>query len=112
MPKADLSDENAMRWRPIASAPRDGSRIIAVIRGGEQGGADIDVVRWALTRGNADPCWVSSDSTFNCTVAYGDGELTHWMPLPSSMPGRKTPGMASQLPEFPRGGEEIGGSGI
>ena len=112
MSSGGIRRDDDMWWRAMGNAPKDGSRIIAVIRGGEQGNADIDVVRWSRTRGVADACWVSSDSTFDCAIVYGDGELTHWMPLPTSMPGRKTPGLASQLPDFPRDGEEIGGSGI
>ena len=102
----------AMQWRAMKSAPKDGSRIIAVIRGGEQGNADIDVVRWTRPRNAVDDCWVSTDSTHDCAIMYEDWEVQHWMPLPVTMPGVRTPDMASTLPEFPKDGQEIGGSGI
>ena len=102
----------AMQWRAMKSAPKDGSRIIAVIRGGEQGNADIDVVRWAMPPNAVDKCWVSTDSSHDCAIMYEDWEVQHWMPLPGTMPGVRTPDMASTLPAFPKDGEEIGGSGI
>ena len=43
-----MSETSTDQWRRIASAPKDGSRILAVIRGTEQGPADVDVVRWTL----------------------------------------------------------------
>ena len=106
-----MADE-AMRWHKTASAPRDGSRILAVIRGGEQGSADVDVVRWPRPRNAADPCWTSTDSSADCAIVYEEWEVTHWMPLPGHMPGVRSPDMASTLPAFPHEGEEIGGSGI
>ena len=106
-----MQDES-MQWRSMASAPKDGSRVIVVIRGGEQGTADIDVVRWMRPRNAPDCCWVSTDSTHDCAIVYEDWEVVHWMPLPLTMPGVKTPNMASKLPDFPRDGQEIGGSGI
>ena len=99
-------------WRTMASAPRDGSRLLVVIRASEQGAADVDVVRWAKSRRSVEPCWTSTDSSHDCPIVYDDWEVAFWMPLPSSMPAVRTPGMASQLPEFPRDGQEIGGSGI
>ena len=100
------------KWRKMASAPKDGSRIIVVIRASEQGPADVDVVRWDKPRRATDECWVSSDSSADCAIIYEEWEVAFWMPLPSSMPTVKTPDMASRLPDFPRDGQEIGGSGI
>lgn len=100
------------RWRPMASAPKDGSRIIVIIRSSEQGPADVDVVRWTRPRRAAEECWTSTDSSHDCAIVYDEWEVAHWMPLPSSMPGVRTVGMAAQLPDFPRDGQEIGGSGI
>ena len=107
----DMRSEE-MQWRSMASAPKDGSRVIAVIRGSEQGAADVDIIRWAQTRNSADACWISSDSTHDCAIVYEDWEVVNWMPLPSTMPAIRTPYMRSKLPDFPRDGEEIGGSGI
>ena len=104
--------QDEMKWRSMKSAPKDGSRIIVVIRGGEQGGADLDVVRWARPRKAVDDCWVSTDSSHDCPIAYENWEVMNWMPLPRTMPGVRTPDMASKLPDFPRDGQEIGGSGI
>ena len=104
--------EQAMQWRPIKSAPKDGSRIIVAIRASEQGTADVDIVRWSRPRKAADDCWVSTDSTHDCTIIYDEREVVNWMPLPDSMPGVRTPNLASTLPDFPRNGQETGGSGI
>jgi len=105
-------ERQTTQWRAMASAPKDGSRIIVALRASEQGGADIDIVRWTRPPKAADECWVSTDSTHDCAIVYENWEVAHWMPLPASMPDVRTPGMASQLPDFPRDGQEIGGSGI
>ena len=106
-----MADE-APRWRPMITAPKDGTRIIVVIRHSEQDPADIDVVRWAQARRSGDPCWTSTDSSHDCAIMYEDWEVAHWMALPSTMPSVRTPDMAARLPAFPHNGEEIGGSGI
>ena len=106
-----MSDD-APRWRPMITAPKDGTRIIVVIRQSEQGPADIDVVRWAHPRRSGEPCWTSTDSSHDCAIMYDDWEVANWMPLPSTMPGVRTPDMASRLPAYPRDGQETGGSGI
>ena len=57
------STQAAATWRPMESAPKDGSRILVVIRASEQGPSDVDVVRWARPpRNRADDCWISTDS--------------------------------------------------
>ena len=99
-------------WRKMATAPKDGSRVLVVIRASEQGPADVDVVRWTRPRRAPDECWVSTDSSADCAIVYEDWEVAFWMPLPSSIAPVKTPGLAAQLPDFPRDGLEIGGSGI
>jgi hypothetical protein len=102
----------ANQWKPIAGAPKDGSRILVVIRGTEQGPADVDVVRWTKPHRAPEDCWVSTDSSHDCTIAYDDWEVAFWMPLPSSIAPVRTPDLAARLPAFPRDGQEIGGSGI
>ena len=104
--------DDAPRWRPMITAPKDGTRIIVVIRQSEQGPADIDVVRWAQARRSGELCWTSTDSSHDCAIMYDDWEVANWMPLPSTMPSVRTPDMAARLPAVPRLGEEIGGSGI
>lgn len=103
--------DDAPRWRPMITAPKDGTRIIVVIRQSEQGSADIDVVRWAQARRSGEPRWTSTDSSHDCAIMYEDWEVSNWMPLPSTMPSVRTPDMATRLPAVPRN-EEIGGSGI
>ncbi len=98
-------------WRPMASAPKDGSRILAAIRASEQGPAEVDVVRWAKPEPAGDKCWIAADSDPNCVIVYAEVELTYWMPLPAPLPklravqtaGRREPG---------RFDDEMGGSGI
>lgn len=100
-------------WRSMESAPKDGTRILVVIKASEQGPSDVDVVRWATPRrGRADDCWMSTDSSADCAIVYEDWEVVFWMPLPSTVAPVRTPDLASRLPRIPRDGEEIGGSGI
>jgi len=35
------------RWRQMASAPKDGSRILVTIRPSEQGPAEVDLAYWS-----------------------------------------------------------------
>ena len=107
-----MSETSTEQWRKMASAPKDGSRILVVIRASEQGPADVDVVRWTRPRRAPDESWVSTDSSHDCPIFYEDWEVAFWMPLPTSVAPVKTPGLAARLPEFPRDGLEIGGSGI
>lgn len=102
--------DDSTSWRPIGSAPKDGTRIIAAIRPSDQGAAEVDVVRWTQPRRNVDACWTSTDSSHDCPIMYDDREVAHWMPLPSTLPGVRTPDMAARLPAVP--GAEAGGSGI
>jgi hypothetical protein len=64
------------KWRPIETAPKDGTRIILYQPGGD--GDDpsrtTDIGAWGRWEG-ASWCWV---------MTAGDGWVrpTHWMPLP------------------------------
>ena len=99
-------------WRPITTAPRDGTRILAAIRASEQGPAEVDVVRWARSAPGGEKSWIAADSDPTLVIVYAEVELTHWMPLPSPLPklrageraGRREPGRIDV--------EEMGGSGI
>lgn len=54
-----------MSWKPIATAPRDGT--------------PIDV--WHKTAGRlTDTWWDRDDQVWTCMV--DDADLTHWMPIP------------------------------
>ena len=74
------------QWNPIASAPRDGTRILVAIRPSEQGPAEVDVVRWSRAGVPGEEVWIATDSDAEAPVAYADVELTGWMPLPSPLP--------------------------
>lgn len=106
-----MSSGASADWRPMASAPRDGTRVLAAIRPTEQGPAEVDVVRWARPSPGVDACWIAIDSAPGALVTYSDVELTWWMPMPQPLPravgsGRPVP------PSPPPEPDEIGGSGI
>ena len=73
-------------WRKIATAPRDGSRIVVAVRASEQGPAEVDVVCWSCAEGAAEEGWVAADSRPGLSLIYAEAELTGWMPLPDPQP--------------------------
>ena len=81
MTEVDFAD-----WQPIATAPRDGTRILVALRASEQGPAEVDVARWAKPELSGDACWIATDSDPGAMVAYSDAELSSWMPLPTALP--------------------------
>lgn len=92
-------------WRSMASAPKDGSRILVTVRSAEQGAAEVDVAYWSRTDQGGAGQWRAVDSTAGCVIAYADPELRCWMPLPSASGG--------PMPEAWQGEEiEVDGSGI
>lgn len=94
-------------WRPMASAPRDGSRILVTTRATEQGPAEVDVVYWAHADQLGMEGWRAADSHPGQLFAYAEPELMCWMPMPMPQPGRARPA--------PWAGEDPGelfGSGI
>jgi hypothetical protein len=94
-------------WSPMRTAPRDGTRILVLIRASEQGAAEVDVVRWTRV-GIADEGWVATDSDSDARFMYAEGELESWMPLPSALPK-----LRSRKESPPRQDEdEIDGAGI
>lgn len=74
----------SVRWRHIASAPRDGSRILVTIRPSEQGPADVDVAYWSHGDRFGAEGWRASDSSPGCIIEYAEPELKCWMPMPSA----------------------------
>jgi len=97
-------------WRHMATAPRDGTRILVTVRPVEQGPADVDVAYWAKADQFGIEGWRAADSAPGAIVGYADPELKCWMPLPDAA--------AAGQPESPRPvpyeGEELefDGSGI
>jgi len=76
-------------WQDMATAPRDGTRVLVEIRASEQGDAEVDLVRWAAPERGAEPCWVSAESDPGVAIFYADAELSGWMPLPTPLPKLK-----------------------
>ena len=97
------------RWRKMASAPRDGSRVLVTVRASEQGPAEVDVAYWARRDQFGDEGWRAGDSNPGCVIGYAEPELKCWMPLPSANLSRASPA----LPVPWEGDDEyLDGSGI
>jgi hypothetical protein len=97
-------------WKPMASAPKDGTLVLVAIRESEQGPAQVDVARWTKPARASEKWWVSADSAPDAPIIYAEGELAFWMPLPTSVPRLSSGAVAkSLLPQVPG---EIEGSGI
>jgi hypothetical protein len=96
-------------WKPMQSAPRDGTRILVAVSSSEQGPAEVDVVRWGTPRWAGENCWVATDSDPASPVYYADAELLAWRPLPGVLP-RLRDARAARDPESLRA--ERDGSGI
>lgn len=96
-------------WKPMSTAPRDGTRILVTVRPTEQGPADVDMAYWARADQFDSEGWRAADSNPGCVIAYAEPELKCWMPLPRS----NSTGVPDELPG-PYEGEEImeGGAGI
>ncbi|MGR9167792.1 hypothetical protein [Rhizobium leguminosarum] len=72
------------RWRDMASAPRDGSRILVTIRQSEQGPAEVDLAYWSNGDQFGTEGWRASDSSPGHIIEYAEPELKCWMPMPSA----------------------------
>ncbi|MCB8838513.1 hypothetical protein [Aurantimonas sp. VKM B-3413] len=101
-------------WLPMVSAERDGRRILVTVRGGEQGPAEVDTVRWASPRGSSERCWIAADTGPDSLVTYEDDELVAWMPLPQPPSAHAAVEEAGEWPEpaLESDFEEEAGSGI
>jgi hypothetical protein len=98
-------------WQKMATAPKDGTRVLVAVRASEQGPAEVDVARWARPAPSAEKCWVAADSDPGAVVAYEEAELFSWMPLPAPIARRRPEKGSSGWPKPPEP-EEMGGSGI
>ena len=96
-------------WRPMSSAPKDGSRILVTIRSVEQGPADVDVAYWARADAFGIEGWRAGDSYPGQIIGYADPELKCWMPLPQADPGTQSDALP---PPFEGDEIEVDGSGI
>lgn len=72
------------KWRSMASAPKDGTRILVTVRQAEQGPADVDVAYWAAADSFGMEGWRAVDSHPGSIVPYADPEIVCWMPLPGA----------------------------
>lgn len=63
----------ALRWRPIDTAPRDGAHVLVY----RDGYAESVAVAWFNSTGGGDACWVPVNGSVW-------PEATHWMPLPDA----------------------------
>ena len=95
-------------WRHMATAPKDGSRILVTVRPSEQGPAAVDLAFWAKADPHMGEGWRAAESHPGCVIAYADPELKCWMPLPAAdlESGATTPS------PWQGGEEELLGSGI
>ena len=109
-----MTDPDPVQWERMASAPKDGTRVLVAVRASEQGPAEVDVVRWAKAAGSGEECWVATDTDPDCRVAYADAELSGWMPLPTPLPKLRSAGGASSRAELAKmnDGLETDGSAI
>lgn len=97
----------------MASAPKDGSRVLVSVRASEQGPGEIDVARWAKPDPASEECWIAADSDPDCVVIYAELELLGWMPVPATPPPLRSArnGGDRTRPAGPAD-KEMAGSGI
>ena len=97
------------RWRPMGSAPKDGTRVLVTVRPAEQGPAEVDVVFWARTDSMGIEGWRAADSYPGRVIAYADPELKCWMPLPTAVPPSRLPSRARRSRWMGRGYDTLSG---
>lgn len=100
-------------WRPMRTAPKDGTRILVTVRSVEQGPADVDMAYWAAADRSGMEGWRAADSHPGLVVAYAEPELKCWMPLPGAGAAAE-PGARPDVLPSPYEGDDIetDGSGI
>ncbi len=99
------------KWARMESAPRDGSLVLARVRATEQGPAEVDAVRWAVSARSGEEAWVANDSDPFARVVYAEAELAGWMPLPTQRPRLRSERLAAGEPA-PATPDEADGGGI
>ena len=62
--------DEASGWREMATAPRDGTRILVTVRNSEQGPAEVDVAHWARADQFGIEGWRSADSHPGQIIGY------------------------------------------
>lgn len=100
------------RWRPMSTAPRDGSRVLVTIRPSEQGPAEVDVAYWARADQHGIEGWRANDSYPGHMIEYADPELKCWMPMPRANAGQDASPVADLPAPWEGSDEELYGSGI
>lgn len=106
-----MSQSDPTEWKPMATAPRNGTRILVTIRASEQGPAEVDVVRWGTASHAVEPAWIATDSDAEAPIIYAGGELASWMPMPDALTGLQRPRITKSDYPPPDPGE-IDGSSI
>ncbi|MBX5188281.1 hypothetical protein HJB86_05045 [Rhizobium sp. NZLR3b] len=96
------------RWRDMASAPKDGSRILVTIRQSEQGPAEVDLAYWSNGDHFGTEGWRASDSSPGRIIEYAAPELKCWMPMPSANLNRTS----MPAPWEGEDAQQLDGSGI
>jgi len=81
-----MAEAQSADWQRMVAAPRDGTRILVLVRASEQGAAEVDVVRWLRSPRTGEEGWVATDSDSGARFVYAEGELQSWMPLPAALP--------------------------
>lgn len=71
-----MSDQETTRWRAMAEAPKDGSRVLIYVRG-QIDGEPVQIARWAPFDYGEAPCWVTDQGEF----FFG---ASGWQPLPGA----------------------------
>ncbi|OAE47915.1 hypothetical protein [Agrobacterium tumefaciens] len=100
--------DEAYRWRHMASAPKDGNRILVTIGASEQGPAQVDLAYWSKGDHFGAEGWRSSDSSPGRIIEYAETELKCWLPVPAANNDR--PSMPT--PWEGEDDRELDGSGI
>ena len=75
--------DEADRWRHMANAPKDGTRILVTVRPSEQGPAEVDLAYWSNGDQFGPEGWRASDSSPGRIIEYAEPELKCWMPMPA-----------------------------